>query len=275
MADFPVDKRLIFTVTTGRSGTRYLARALGTFRRVHAEHEPHPTFSSAMRTVASAPHTAAEFWRRRKLPRIARTKKPIYAETSHLVCKGFLESLIELGGRPTLVHLFRPEREVAGSLWKLDTVPGRTFKGVKYYLSPADACFLPPGGDPGFDVSGWHDYQMCYWYALEIAERARVYVKRFAPLGVELHRVDLAELRDHAGVEALGARLDLGPRHSLARLAPAGGKHRNAKSAKKLDRSLPDERLDELEAEVQAAVASPRSTPSCAITQPTVHAALR
>ena len=136
------DKRLIFTITTGHSGTRHLAWALGCFRDVDARHEPKPSFSGAFRTVCTEPETAAEFWRAHKLPSIASTKKPIYAETSHLACKGFLESLIELGYRPDLIHLHRDPREVATSLWRLDSVPGRTSKGVKYNLAPTDPCFL-------------------------------------------------------------------------------------------------------------------------------------
>ena len=54
-------KRLIFTVTTGRSGTLYLARVLGLFRGTKSLHEPKPTFSSAFRTVQTAPSTAREF----------------------------------------------------------------------------------------------------------------------------------------------------------------------------------------------------------------------
>ena len=254
------DKRLIFTITTGRSGTRHLAWALGCFRDVDARHEPKPSFSSAFRTVCAAPETAAEFWRTHKLPSIASTKKPIYAETSHLACKGFLESLIALGYRPDLIHLHRDPREVATSLWRLDSVPGRTSKGVKYNLAPTDPCFLALQGD----TQGWHDYQLCYWYCLEIGERAQRYARLFAEDGVRVHRVELAEVIDRVGVQALGRHLELGPRRRLPRFGSEAltVRHRNEKRRKKLDRSLPPAILDELEAEVRARLVSASPEPA-------------
>jgi len=53
-------KRLFFTVTTGRSGTLYLARVLDLFRGTRSLHEPKPTFSSAFRTVQTVPATARD-----------------------------------------------------------------------------------------------------------------------------------------------------------------------------------------------------------------------
>src|SRR5262249_3241543 len=132
-------RRLIFTITTGRSGTEYLARVLSLYARVEARHEPRPRFSSCYRAVLAVPAVAREFWEREKLPRILSGHRSIYAETSHFACKGFLESLIELGQRPTLVHLVRDRREVALSLWSLDSIPGRSLRGVRHYLSPEDA----------------------------------------------------------------------------------------------------------------------------------------
>lgn len=225
--------RLCFTITTGRSGTEYLARVLDLFRGVHAEHEPKPTFSSAFRTVCSAPWTAREFWLEHKLPRIARTREPFYVETSHLACKGFLESAIELGLRPTLVHLVRDPRAVASSLFALNTIPGRTFKGIKYYLAPSDRVFLPLPGD----LERVTDYQLCYWYCLEVEERARVYRDRFEPLGVEIVRVELAELATAEGVLALGMRLGLGAPSARGKLwlAHKAGRPTN----KKVDKQRP------------------------------------
>lgn len=244
-------KRLILTITTGRSGTRYLAWVLRGFRNVEARHEPRPKFSDAFRTVAQFPEVASEFWRRVKLPRIARSSAPIYAETSHLAAKGFLESLIELGVRPDLIHLHRDPRAVAMSLWRLDTVPGRTYRGSKYYLAPSDRCFLPLE-----DAKGLHDYQLCYWYCLEIAERARVYAERYREQGVRVIEVALAELAEKEGIERLGRELELGPRRATARLGITRSARgaRNRKREKKLPRTLSDGEFDRLEEEVRERV---------------------
>lgn len=247
-------KRLTFTITTGRSGTGYLSRALGAFRDVYSTHEPKPTFGSAFRTVCADPSVAREFWLAHKLPRIARSPRAHYAESSHLVCKGFLESAVELGLQLRLVHLVRPARDVATSLWCLATIPGRSYGGIKYYLSPFDTArvFAPVarGRAERFD-----DYQMCYWYCLEIEARARHYAEVFAPLGVRVVRAELAELGTLEGLERLGRELELGPLSALGRvrLAALVGRKLNDKQDRKRPNTLDAARLDELEAEVRDA----------------------
>ena len=244
-------KRLIFTITTGRSGTRYLAWVLRGFRDVDARHEPRPKFSGAFRTVAQFPHTAEEFWRHHKLPRIARSPRPIYAETSHLAGKGFLESLIAMGGRPDLIHLHRAPRDVARSLWRLGTVPGRTYRGAKYYLAPTDRCLCPL---PPERIAGLHDYQLCFWYCLEIAARARGYAAAFAVHGVQVHDVPLTSIESREGILALGRRLSLGPHSTMKELALRllDRRRRNRKDDRKQPHSLPEAELDSLEDEVRA-----------------------
>ena len=242
-------KRLVFTLTTGRSGTAGLARALGAWRGVCARHEPKPTFGSAFRTVQAAPWTAREFWLEHKLPRIAKVAQPIYAETSHLACKGFLEALFELGLRPALIELERAPREVAQSLFALGTIPGRSFGGVKYYLSPDDRgarLALPEGS------RGLCDYQLCYWYALELAARAAELRERARALGLCCARFETARLGDAAALAALGRELDLGPLRlgGARRLAHAAARRLNAKSEKKRRAPLGEARAAELEAEL-------------------------
>jgi hypothetical protein len=242
-------RQLVFTLTTGRSGTDYLARVLELFAHVHAEHEPKPTFASAWRTVLARPETAREFWLEHKLPRIGRTHTAVYAETSHLACKGFLESLIELGVVPRLIELVRPPRDVARSLLALGTIPGRSFKGVKYYHAPDDPGVRLPTG--GAHVR-WHDYQLCYWYCLETAARIREFRARFEPLGVRIERVELASLEDVDGIRALGDRLSLGSFSTRGRLRMIGlvGRATNRKQALKREIALGDDELAGLEREV-------------------------
>ena len=244
------DKRLLFTVSTGRCGTQHLAFCLSLFRCVSAHHEPRPKFSEAMRAVQAQPDAAGEFWLRRKLPRIARSRKPIYAETSHVASKGFLESLIELGYRPDVIHLHRDPRPVALSLWRLDTVPGRTLRGLKYYLGPDDPGVLPLRWPQGNEP---HDYQLCFWYCLEIARRARALEDRCDAEGLRFHRVAVDELASLAGVLELGRTLQLGPPRALAAfdLRMRSRRHRNERRTKKLDRNLSPTALDELEQEVR------------------------
>ena len=54
-------KTLVFTVTTGRSGTKYLTALLSGIAGVSAYHEPQPDIASYMRRCQKQPETAFAF----------------------------------------------------------------------------------------------------------------------------------------------------------------------------------------------------------------------
>ena len=182
-------KRLIFTVTTGRSGTGYLAKMLSFVPNVVSYHEPRPDFADVMRLVQQDVSIAYGFWIEKKLPQIMEEPASTYIETSHLFCKGFVEPLLKLGVTPDLIILTRPHRRVAASLHRLDTIPGRTEKGLRYLVSP---------GDPGvLALPGWQtltDYQLCYWYCLEIERRSHEYERTFLEKNARVAKVALSEI---------------------------------------------------------------------------------
>ena len=245
--------RLLFTVTTGRSGTRALAHLSSGFQGVTATHEPKPSFADALRSANRFPGAAAEFWVRRKLPAILPARTACYVETSHLAGLGFLEELALLGVPFELVLLSRPARSVALSLWRLDTIPGRTLRGLRYYASPLDPCRLSLSEDV---ITALHDYQLCYWYALEVAERAAAWERRSEAGGPPVHRIDASELDAPGAARLLGDRLGFGDRRFGADLFSESRRrgHRNDKRTKKLDRDLDAAALERLESEVHALV---------------------
>ncbi len=167
-------KRLIFTITPGRSGTAYLAFVLSLLPGVSSRHEPEPRFSDVMRAAVRNEKLARDFWLQKKLPFIRSIREPIYVETSHLFCKGFVEPLLELGYWPDVIILKRAHRQVALSLYSLNAVPGRTPDGWHWLLSPDDPDVL---GLPSWQ--DLHPYQLCYWYCLEIERRADSYRRLF------------------------------------------------------------------------------------------------
>ena len=170
--------RLIFTVTNGRSGSGYLQALFACVDGVQAEHEPAPRFDALMRDVQFAPELAARFWRAVKLPAIARVEQPIYAETSHLFCKGFLEPLLALNIPFDIVILRRDQRAIARSLWRNGSVPGRTKRGLQFFLEPdAEVVVALP------EWRGLSDYQLCYWHVLETEARQMRYAEMVAAAG--------------------------------------------------------------------------------------------
>ncbi len=191
-------KRLIFTITTGRSGTGHLAEVLRDIPDVQSYHEPEPRFSDVMRSVQEDKTVAVKFWINKKLPQIAKETASIYIETSHLFCKGFIEPLLDMGIIPDLIILSRPERDVAKSMLRLGAIPGRTEKGLKYYLSPEDPGVL--------SLPNWqslHDYQLCYWYCLEVKRRSEYYENILHKSNAHITKVTLNEISTFRGFNRL------------------------------------------------------------------------
>jgi hypothetical protein len=190
---------VILTVTTGRSGTGYLCSLLQGFD-ICVLHEPEPNFVDVMRDAQSNPSVAERFLVERKLPFIRGIPQSTYLETSHLACKGFIEPLLKLGIIPDLIILNRDRISVATSLYRLQTIPGRTSSGLKYLSSPDDPGVLSIGA-----WRGLHDWALCYWYCLEIERRASVYRHSVTKLGGNILEtsVDSLETNDESLCELI------------------------------------------------------------------------
>jgi len=198
------EKRLIFTINAGRSGTGYLAKLLHIVPNVVGYHEPEPDFVDVMRPVQQDASIAYKFWINRKLPQILNEQVPMYIETSHLFCKGFVEPLLKLGITPDLIILTRPHRKAVTSLYQLGKIPGRTEKGLRYFLSPEDQGVLLLPGWQALD-----DYQLCYWYCLEIERRCKEYKKMFLKKNTCVVEVSLNELKTIRDFNKLIKKLNL------------------------------------------------------------------
>ena len=185
-------KTLIFTVTSGRSGTKLLAALLGECLGIDAEHEPAPRVNFVFRSIINAPDAAMSWLVHEKLPAmLARASGPVYTETSHLFCKGLIEPILELGLRPKFIILTRPAREVARSLFQMNAIPERTGGGRLVLLGPSDPGVLP--------LPHWErlsDYQLCYWYAREIERRQSTYAALFRTLGLAAFWIEMRALTD-------------------------------------------------------------------------------
>lgn len=196
--------KMIFTVATGRCGTRFLTELLSICRGVTAEHEATPDFVDIMSKAVTNPSLAKEFWLEKKLPHIESLDAKIYAETSHLTCKGFLNPLLEMGIQPAIIYLRREPRAVAKSMYALNAIPHRTELGVQYYLSPTNFSFMND-----VDWHSWSDYQLCYWYCLMIDHFAIFYKQRCKELNLYFLKTDINELKTLTGFLKLNFKLGL------------------------------------------------------------------
>jgi hypothetical protein len=201
--------QLVFTVATGRCGTAFFAEMLRLVPGAVSLHEPEPQYAEVLRDVQKRPEAARAFLVKRKLPYIAAKGSAIYIETSHLFCKGFLEPLLALGIVPALLWIRRDHRAVASSMFRGGTIPGRTEKGLRFYLSPEDPGVL--------ELPGWqslHDYQLCFWYCLEIERRAMQYRDQYRRNGWLWAETSLPHISTIGGMRQVVEKLGL-PRLSL------------------------------------------------------------
>jgi hypothetical protein len=183
-------KRLVFTVTSGRSGSKLLTALAKCVTGVSAQHEAPPRMNYVLRAICDHP-PAAKWWLATEMfPTIAQSlSSDIYLETSHLFCKGFIEPTLELGLRPSFIILTRPAEDVAESLHAIGCIPERSGIGRMVLLGPSDT---------GVQVlPNWQalsDYQLCYWYALEIERRQNFYERWLPEQGCDIWRVQMKDL---------------------------------------------------------------------------------
>jgi len=192
--------RFIFTITAGRSGTKLLAQLLKSTLKIDATHEPAPRLNYVFRSFVRSPEAARNWLEAEKLPAILNgLQGKLYVETSHLFCKGFIEPAFEIGLRPDFIILHRPAREIAKSMYQLNVIPERTSTGRLVLLGPSDPGVL--------HLPNWlrySDYQLCYWYALEIERRQNYYEKTLPEkYGTRVFRLNLTELTNWAFFQQL------------------------------------------------------------------------
>jgi len=197
-------KQLVVTITAGRSGTTYLASVLGILPGVSSPHEAPPHYVYAMRHAQHDRDAARRFLLEYKLPTIAAAPAPRYADVNHLLCKGFLEPLLDLGIIPGAILLRRAPRAVATSWLTRGQIPGRNRGGLRMHLHPGDPGVLPL---PQWGTAT--DYQLCFWYALEIERRQRAYGAHLEQLGAAVVDVTADELHDPQCFLEVASRLSL------------------------------------------------------------------
>jgi hypothetical protein len=238
--------RLIFTLSPGRCGTKYLAALLNAIPGVHGVHEPEPNFVDYARAARRDPQEAWRLWYCEKLPHIRSLGCEVYAETSHLFGKGFVKPLLDLGVVPDIIVLKRDHRDVALSIWRRGHAPATTLHGQRYWLHPEQAEFCP--------LPRWWaftDYQLCYWYTLEMEARIQSRASWVEEVGGKVARLDFDTLTQGSMRKWLKDKLDLSlPDQYLTRDCF------NATPVDRRDVMPPGDLVDEQEQQVRDAIAS-------------------
>ena len=235
-------EKLIFTATTGRSGTLTLTKLFAAVPGCRADHEAHPVMNGPVLRAASYRDAAlvARVYRRIKSVNIRRAAVGYryYFEANHLFIKTFADHAVaDFGRRVAVVHLVRPAVEVASSIYQLDDYPG-TERGNYWWLdfrAPTNLLAMADilESDPEFS----HPFYRALWYWHEV--EARVAAWRARTPAVTVIDFETGWLNDLARVCSL---LDgLGMQYERARLAPLVGAREHTKEHQKTGTALAPE----------------------------------
>jgi hypothetical protein len=196
------DKRLIFFATTGRSGTKFAARAMRSIEGMDAFWETDPNFAWVVRPSRKQQGVAKRWWVNQKLPAILSgdNEGQVYAETSHYLTQGALGAALALDIPFDLVVLTRDVRETAVSFWRRQSIPlAKTDK-----LWPTD-----PGMHVKVDSDGLNEYQLVFWWILEMRHRMWLYAEETRKRGRIVAAVSLPEVATKGGFDLLRTTLGL------------------------------------------------------------------
>jgi hypothetical protein len=201
-------EKFVVAISSGRSGTKHLSRILGLLPGVACEHEPAPNFVDEMQAAQENSAIAVDFIRNKKIPALEAKNCRIYAEISSLWCKGLLQAWLPDHSLPVpdVIILDRDVRLIALSLCRLNLVPERTVNGRGWYIGPGTRGALLRVARP---YAEWSDYQLCYWYALEVEARKIVLGQMAKARGAKVTRISLTELGTFRGIYRMVRELDL------------------------------------------------------------------
>ena len=240
-------QKLVFTATTGRSGTMTLAKLFAAVPGCASLHEPWPNMSGdVLRAAANGDDTLVrEVYERIKSVNILRAAigQRYYFEGNHCFVKTFAPLAIEeFGDRVVIVHLVRPAVEVATSIFRLREEPGTAVGNAWWLDYHAETNLIPIADALDSDPELSHPFYKALWYWHEI--EARVATLRAKVPAVKIVRFETAWLDDKAKV--LGLFAQLGFPVDEGRIAPLIGSWCNQREDQKRVSALPEERREHM-----------------------------
>jgi len=226
----PMAKNFIFTITTGRSGTAYLAELLkANLQNAEVHHErlsflgvsvdsPDASDFTYFNTIGNV-KKVRDFWQR-KLTNVQQSKSDIYVETSHFLAKaGLIENLSVLLDNPDnqvhIIVLKRLPHKIAWSFLNRFDFANTVFT----WLSALDFRYHNVIINAGkFAKAGIVGH--IYWYIYEMYTRAAYYQIIYKDIqNLHFHEVDLEQIAKTEGASVLLNALKL-PMQTELKLPP-------------------------------------------------------
>jgi len=249
-------ERLIFTATTGRSGTMALARLFASITDCVGLHEPYPPMNGPMLSAASYGQTTLvdAVYARVKSINILRAAlgRRVYFEANHLFIKVFMSQVFaQFGHRVAVIHLVRSPLEVATSIYRLREEPG-TAVGNYWWLdhrAPTNLIQLAEALDSDREFSHPFYRALWYWYEIEM----RVAALRVARPTLVFPRFETNWINDPARVRTLLTTLGVGfDEEKLSRL---GTERVNVRDTQKGIGPLPSQQAQDMQAKFEELLA--------------------
>lgn len=240
-------EKLVFTATTGRTGTMTLAKLFAAIPDCAAVHEGHPVMNGPVLRAASYGDRSLvdRVYHRIKSVNIRRAAVThrYYLEANHLFIKTFIENAIEdFGERMAVVHLVRPAVEVANSIYSLHNYPG-TESGNYWWLDHrAPTNFIPLAHVLDSDAAFSHPFYKALWYWHEV--EARISAWRAKVPEVKFIRFETRWLNDLQKV--VGLLDEIGIRYEMRALEAKIGIKEHTKRHEKVSAALPAEQACEM-----------------------------
>ncbi len=169
-------EKVIFTATTGRSGTKTLTKLFSLVPDCTAHHEPYPVMNGPVLRAASYGDTALVDRAYRQIKSVDILRAAVgyryYFEANHQFIKSFSQQAIdEFGDRLTVIHLVRSPIEVATSIFRLAEFPGTDVGNTWWldYRAPTNLIQIADVLD--FDAAFSNPFYKALWYWHEIEMR--------------------------------------------------------------------------------------------------------
>ena len=240
-------EKLIFTATTGRSGTLTLAKLFNAVPGCIAVHEGHPIMNgSILRAATYGDHALVHrTYRQVKAVNILRAAAGhrYYLEANHLFIKTFIQYAAEdFGERLAIIHLVRPAIEVAMSIYCLGDQPG-TERGNYWWLDYRAPSNLIPMADVLDSPTAFsHPFYKALWYWYEVEARIAAWQARMPTL--KFVRFETRWFNDVEKAFKLLDELDI--RYERAPIEAVIGTREHTKEHQKVVPKLPIEQAQEM-----------------------------
>jgi hypothetical protein len=213
------ERRLIFSINSGRSGSKYLAQLLGTARHMNSFHEAEPHMSAEYIDMINAgPLETTREKRRVKCEAIAEILRGMgrndsYAETNHTFIKTFYDVVLEDFRNVQVIVLRRDLALVLKSFVELGYFSPLNPRGQNWMSSPNAATAALPALAPDDELD---QFDRSIAYLIDIEARAERFKKDYPH--VPTYDVQLEQLNDIDFVQALFQRLDIRSTSTTKRL---------------------------------------------------------